>query len=152
MDLHTIGEHGGRVARARFCCFCCCCCCCRCCCFGWCRGRCVFEAGWPDIVRDWESSYIRAKRVATRTGGISISMGMLFAKSLQAGNHLAQQWAVVRVGATAEILYAVQPLGQTAGLKWKWLSAGPVSHPDGWQAENRLSPWSDTRIGRVVVS
>jgi hypothetical protein len=54
----------------------------------------------------------------------------------------SQQYAVDIVDKVVERLYAVQPLGQTAGLKENGLSTGPISHPDGWQLEKRPSLWS----------
>lgn len=44
--------------------------------------------------------------------------------------------------------YAVQPLGQTAGLKWK-LSL-PAFHPEGWQAAKRESAGPDARMGTMM--
>jgi hypothetical protein len=42
-------------------------------------------------------------------------------------------------------LYAVQPLGQTAGLNEKAVIRYLLLHPDGWQLEKRSSARSGTR-------
>lgn len=45
-------------------------------------------------------------------------------------------------------LYAVQPLGQTAGLNWKSLPEFEP-HPEGWQAEKRGSAGPEARKGTI---
>jgi hypothetical protein len=67
--------------------------------------------------------------------------------------NLAQQNAVV----TAVVLlavaswYAVQPLGQTAGLKEKRLCGTTFAHPDGWHEVKDGSSLFDAKIDAVSV-
>lgn len=64
--------------------------------------------------------------------------------------YLPQQCAVLTCP-SARILYAVQPLGQTAGLKAKRLSGTTSAHPGGWHTVKRGSATSDTVTVAVVV-